>query len=290
MLLAFPLSSYLCTTHGWRSSFWVPALPTVPCVFLLLVFGSSSPRKNRWVGEVERAMLAAETQREDTAKVAIRWGRLLSEPMLWNITFSMFCANWAAYMYLAELPLYLVSLGFSEEQLGWVSNIVMLMNPVMSVVFAVAADALVASRRLSVQGTRHAMNSVGLCGPGVCLALVAVADTPTLIVGLMAIGYALLPAVASGCFVSTLDVAPRTVGVVYGFANCVGMFQGVVSPFLTAALLAEGGAANGSSGDASESGGWAHVWGVAAGLLFVGAAVFLRSTTEVLEQRWIRDA
>ena len=93
---------------------------------------------------------------------------------------------------------------------------------------------------------------------------------------------------ASGCFVSTLDVAPRTVGVVYGFANCVGMFQGVVSPFLTAALLAEGGATDGSSG-ASKSG-WAHVWGVAAGLLFVGAAVFLRSTTEVLEQRWIREA
>ena len=97
-----------------------------------------------------------------------------------------------------------------------------------------------------------------------------------------------------GCarvFVSTLDVAPRTVGVVYGFANCVGMFQGVVSPFLTAALLAEGGATDGSSaGDAGASGGWAHVWGVAAGLLFVGAAVFLRSTTEVLEQRWIRDA
>ena len=69
------------------------------------------------------------------------------------------------------------------------------------------------------------------------------------------------------------------------------MFQGVVSPFLTAALLAEGGAADGSSGEASESaGGWAHVWGVAAGLLFVGAAVFLRSTNEVLEQRWIRDA
>ena len=89
-----------------------------------------------------------------------------------------------------------------------------------------------------------------------------------------------------------MDVAPRTVGVVYGFANCVGMFQGVVSPFLTAALLAEGGATDGSSGDASESGrgGWAHVWGVAAGLLFVGAAVFLRSTTEVLEQRWICDA
>ena len=135
------------------------------------------------------------------------------------------------------------------------------------------------------------MNSVGLCGPGVCLALVAVvADTPTLIVGLLALGYALLPAVSSGCFVTTFDVAPRTVGVVYGFANCVGMFQGVVSPFLTAALLAEGGATDGSSGEASGSGGWAHVWGVAAGLLFVGAAVFLRSTTEVLEQRWIRDA
>ena len=163
--------------------------------------------------------------------------------------------------------------------------------------FAVAADGLIASGRLSVLSTRRLMNGVGAVGCSVCLALVPLAGSAPLIVGLLTASYGLLAAANSGSFSSVLDNAPQTCGVVYGFANCVGMLQGVLSPYVTALILAAAGAGGGDgsagggsdgSGGGAPRGAWSAVWLVASGLALLGAAVFQRvSSAEVLERRWL---
>ena len=50
-----------------------------------------------------------------------------------------------------------------------------------------------------------------------------------------------------------LDNAPQSCGVVYSFANCIGMSQGVLSPWLTTVILAADGG-GGGGGDGSGSG------------------------------------
>ena len=89
------------------------------------------------------------------------------------------------------------------------------------------------------------MNGVGAVGCSVCLALVPLAGSAPLIVGLLTASYGLLAAANSGSFSSVLDNAPQTCGVVYGFANCVGMSQGVLSPYVTALIVAAAGAGGG---------------------------------------------
>ena len=157
VLVAFPLSSYLCTTWGWRSAFWAPSLLGIPCVVLLLIFGSSSPRTSGWIGAAERDFLA-ESRNDDGMPLTIRWKALLLSAHVWSITFNFFCINWAAWVLLTELPLYLTDLGFDLSAAGWLSDLPSIANAAGSLVFALIADALIVTERASVVATRRMMN------------------------------------------------------------------------------------------------------------------------------------
>lgn len=135
VLVAFPLASLLCaSSYGWvrppalpcasrvfmaccadagehgagsqRASFYGPALAAGPFLVLLLVFGASTPRSSKWVGAAETALLAAEKPGGDTV-VSVRWAALLQEPVVWSVTLNFFTINWAAWVLLSELPIYL---------------------------------------------------------------------------------------------------------------------------------------------------------------------------------------
>jgi hypothetical protein len=69
-----------------------------------------------------------------------------------------FCINWAAWVLLTELPLYLTDLGFDLSAAGWLSDLPSIANAAGSLVFALIADALIVTERASVVATRRMMN------------------------------------------------------------------------------------------------------------------------------------
>ena len=298
VLVAYPLASLLCQ-RGWRLAFVVPGLLGLPCLGLLLAFGSSTPQANRWISDSELDELALATEKRGRdgdgdgvggEVVRVWWWQLLSSATVWSITLNFFTANWAAWVLLSELPLYLSHRGYALTEAGFASDLPSLANVAGSLLFALAADALIASGKLSVLATRRLMNGVGSVGVAVCLGLVPVVSSTTLVVGLLSLGYGLLSAANSGCFSAVFDVAPRSCGVLYAFANCVGMSQGILSPFVTAAVLTAGGdgSASGSGSAAEDAASWKWVWWVASLLSLVGAAVFQCGTAPgVQEGAWL---
>ena len=77
---------------------------------------------------------------------------------VWSITFNFFCINWAAWVLLTELPLYLTDLGFDLSDAGWLSDLPSIANAGGSLLFALVADALIVTGRARVLTTRRLMN------------------------------------------------------------------------------------------------------------------------------------
>ena len=77
---------------------------------------------------------------------------------VWSITFNFFCINWAAWVLLTELPLYLTDFGFDLSDAGWLSDLPSIANAGGSLLFALVADALIVTGRASVLTTRRLMN------------------------------------------------------------------------------------------------------------------------------------
>lgn len=129
-------------------------------------------------------------------------------------------------------------------------------------------------------------------GTATCLVLISTVHNASSIVALLTFAYGLTSAANSGCFSSVFDNAPRTCSAVYGLANCVGMSQGILSPYVTGILLKDGAdsssASAGSSLGAETLGRWQYVWCLSAALAGAGAVVFqLVSTGEVIEGQWL---
>lgn len=128
-------------------------------------------------------------------------------------------------------------------------------------------------------------------GTAVCLALIPMVHNPSTVVALLTLGYGLTSAANSGCFSSVFDNAPRTCSAVYGLANCVGMSQGVISPYITGVFLkaaSAGSSDSASSSDSETTDGWSYVWCLSAALAAAGAVVLqLVSTGEVIEGQWL---
>lgn len=96
------VTSLICRFGGWRSAFFIPAAAGVPCLLLLLVFGSSTPGSNRWVSAEEKAVLRA-ARRSAVAEddvVSVRWGRMLTHPIVWVMTLNWFGLNWCSWVLL----------------------------------------------------------------------------------------------------------------------------------------------------------------------------------------------
>ena len=132
-------------------------------------------------------------------------------------------------------------------------------------------------------------------GTALCLALIPWLHATSSIVAVLTLAYGLTSAANSGCFSSVFDNAPRTCSAVYGLANCVGMAQGIISPYVTGLLLNDASADSssasaGSSSAAETMGGWQRVWLLSAALAGAGAVEFqLVSTGEVIEGQWLES-
>jgi hypothetical protein len=207
--------------------------------------------------------------------------------------------NWCGWVLLTELPKYLNSaLGFDLTASGLISDLPPTANAVGSLVFALLADYAISSGAVSVHNTRRLMNCCGAAVQGFCLACIPFCASTKIIIALLATSQLASGATNSGVFSNIFDIAPRTCGVLTGFTNCVGMSQGIISPMVTAFILARaahnsGSASDGGTGSASQDGGaaaWTGVWFIASALAFLSATSFLLvSTGESIEDRWIHS-
>lgn len=107
-LAATSLATYLLVHHGWRSTFFVPAVWTGAMGVALLLFLREAP--------------PAASDGRQTLAAPSNWRASLANPLVWNLGIAYFCLKLIRYSLLFWLPLYLhKALGYSEGGAGYQS-------------------------------------------------------------------------------------------------------------------------------------------------------------------------
>jgi sugar phosphate permease len=166
--LAMPFFTWIISSWGWRSSFFVLAfLGLIPC-FLLWFFVTDHPRQHKGVNKAEldyiENALRAEAAQEAKMKVESLGQRLASfcfNYRFWLLTINYFCIASIWWGMMAWLPSYLkVSRGFSWAAMGALSSLPYVIGTISILFFGHLGDKI--GRRAPLAVVSHALAAVGI--------------------------------------------------------------------------------------------------------------------------------
>jgi ACS family sodium-dependent inorganic phosphate cotransporter len=190
------------------------------------------------------------------------WRALLRSPAVWAIIVCHFCNNWGGYVLLAWMPTYITqALGVDYASVGLFAMAPSLVSFFFLNVSGAVTDRLLA-RGYDRTRVRKAMQTIGFGGSAAVLASVGYVHDATLAIALMSLGSVIGAFGSSGFAVNHLDLAPRHAGVLMGLSNTAATIPGIVGVTVSGVIL-------------QETGSWALVFQVAAGIYVFGLLFYL---------------
>ncbi|CAL8084060.1 unnamed protein product [Calicophoron daubneyi] len=209
----------------------------------------------------------------------VPWRRMLCCRALWSILICHLCNNWAFYILLTCLPIYMFRVqGFRLSENGLLSSIPYVVQGVAAQVVGFASDALISHRILSVTWVRKLNNLIALGGAGSgLLAVGLVGCNRTAAVVLLTITLGLLGFSNSGFSANMVDAAPAYAGNIMSLTNTLGTLPGIFSPILVGALT--------NQNSSLES--WMIIFSASAAICWLGAILNLFLTDGRL-QPWAK--
>jgi ACS family sodium-dependent inorganic phosphate cotransporter len=190
------------------------------------------------------------------------WRALLRSPAVWAIIVCHFCNNWGGYVLLAWMPTYITqALGVDYASVGIFAMAPSLVSFLFLNVSGAVTDRLLA-RGYDRTRVRKAMQTIGFGGSAAVLASVGYVHDATLAIAFMSLGSVIGAFGSSGFAVNHLDLAPRHAGVLMGLSNTAATIPGIVGVTVSGVIL-------------QETGSWALVFQVAAGIYVFGLIFYL---------------
>jgi MFS family permease len=224
--LAPPLVVLLMTDMGWRQTFFVfGSLGVVWCLFWWKWF-RDEPAGHPAVNAAE-----LETIQRDLgeAQRQFRWRGLLSLNLL-LICLMYFCMGYTLYFNLTWLPTYLREVrGFSIQQSGWISGIVLLTGAITTFIGGRLTDRLVKTHGLKVG---RSVGAVTLPISGAILIAAALTENPVMAAILLIATLGVADLCVSSCWALCHDVGGEQAGTVTGCMNTFGNIGGAISPLV----------------------------------------------------------
>jgi len=307
VLIAYPLSNWLCVNPGWQWAHIVPALASLPWSIVWALVSSDRPQTSTRISADELRLLQrvapAMAQPEIDSLALLRslivnqanelyyFNHLQTQVVptfcrrcrfVWVIALNVFAGNWVSYVFSMEIPQYLKDKGFGVgAAAGAISDLPPVCNMLFGLLAAWYADRCIGRGVYPVLTVRRAGNLVAIV-PGSLLFIVVchLPDSGDVglwsRVGCLVVAAGLQAALNVGANAAIYDVAPSTAGTVCAFANSIGNIPGIAMPMLTAWMLGV------------PSLGWSGLWYTSACVGLAAALAFhLCSTGEVLERRWL---
>ncbi len=245
-VLGFPIGSWIISVWGWEAIFLVFAL----FGFVWIGF---------WVWKGPREAIA-NLDSPDEPREPIPWRLLLLHPSSLGLTLSYFCHNYAGYLFLVWLPVYLIQVhGFSITGTGISAALPAVASGICMNLSGWISDALV-RRGVSRGFSRTVLLYLGMGLSGVTLLGLIWINNPYLAVGCVTCSSAFKALATPAYWTLTLDMAPKQAGILSSIMNTSGNIAGVVASMLTGWML-------------SEFGGWNPVLLVASGITLAGVAI-----------------
>ena len=225
--VAPPLVVLLMGVIGWRQTFFAFGLVGVVwCVFWWRWF-RDEPAKHPSVNQAELELI--ERGLAPTDHERFRWRELLS-PNLLLIYGMYFTMGYTLYFNLTWLPTYLKDVrGFTLQQAGWLSGIVLFTGGIATYGGGKLTDALVKRYGLKVG---RSMGVVTLPVSGLLLVAAALVQSPIAAAILLAATLGVADLCVSSCWSICHDVGGRHSGIVTGAMNTSGNIGGALSPLV----------------------------------------------------------
>jgi MFS family permease len=224
-----PIVVALMAAIGWRQTFYVFGVLGVIWAFFWWRWFRDEPSQHPEVNEAELALIRESAGHEPATSHAFRWSELLSANLL--LVYGMyFTMGYTLYFNLTWLPTYLKDVrGFSLQQAGWLSGVVLFTGGVMTYVGGKLTDMLVKKYGLKIG---RSMGVVTLPIAGLLLIGAAQTQSPMAAAILLAATLGVADLAVSSCWAICHDIGGRNAGIVTGAMNTWGNIGGALSPLV----------------------------------------------------------
>ena len=224
-----PIVVALMAAIGWRQTFYVFGVLGVIWAFFWWRWFRDEPSQHPEVNAAELALIRESAGHEPATSHAFRWSELLSANLL--LVYGMyFTMGYTLYFNLTWLPTYLKDVrGFSLQQAGWLSGVVLFTGGVMTYFGGKLTDRLVKKYGLKIG---RSMGVVTLPIAGLLLIGAAQTQSPMAAAILLAATLGVADLSVSSCWAICHDIGGRNAGIVTGAMNTWGNIGGAISPLV----------------------------------------------------------
>lgn len=253
---------------GWRIAF--VALGIVGYIWLAAwLFWFNTPEKAKWLSETERRKIVRERDGEAAPAASVPPSSLrylLSQRSIWGLVITQACLVYTAYLFLTWLPSFLQSTReLSTMNTGYLTAVPYLVTIVLGVTIAWASDRILSSQSVLAGKRRNFIAAMAILSL-LILAAPAVGELWELLFVLtLVLTGSTTGAGLNFTLASDLLRNPADVSRVIAITALGGNLFGLIAPIITGYVVAA-------------TGGYDWAFGVAAGLLVVGAVATLTMT------------
>ena len=222
-----PLVVALMTAIGWRQTFYLFGAVGVIWAWFWWRWFRDEPSEHPDVNAAELALIEQGADRTELPR--FKWAELLSANLL--LVYGMyFTMGYTLYFNLTWLPTYLKDVrGFTLQQAGWLSGIVLFTGGVATYAGGKLTDYLVKKHGVKIG---RSMGVVTLPIAGLLLIGAALTPDPLTAAILLAATLGVADLSVSSCWSICHDIGGRYAGIVTGAMNTWGNIGGALSPLV----------------------------------------------------------
>ena len=261
-----PVAVFIMIRYGWRSVFYVIGVLSLLWAILYALVYRNMPEEDRYVSRAELGRIrgldaSGEIKKANiTKRPKVPWSILLSHGNMWGIMCAYAAYIYSLWFFLSWLPSYLVEYRhFTLIKTGLFASMPLAAGVVGDAFGGWLTDKLLVTTN-NVKFARRSVAITAMLGCATFTLFAALSGNPNMAVYFLTAAMFFLEMTIGPAWAVPMDVGGEFSGTVSGMMNMGGQFVGALSPTVFGLLVSKGA--------------WVAPFGVSAGLLFIGAAIW----------------
>jgi len=261
-----PIAVFIMIHYGWRSVFYVIGVLSLLWSLLYLLTYRNMPEEHEKVSREELARIRGlnengEIKQANVAKrPKVPWSILLKHGNMWAVMCAYATYIYSLWFFLSWLPSYLIEYRkFTLIKTGIFASLPLAAGVVGDAFGGWLTDRLLIKTN-NLKFSRRSVAIVAMLGCGTCTLFAALSASPLAALCYLTAAMFFLEMTIGPAWAVPMDIGGEFSGTVSGMMNMGGQFVGALSPTVFGYLVSRGS--------------WVAPFGVSAGLLFIGAAIW----------------
>src|SRR3984893_14406146 len=261
-----PIAVFIMIRYGWRSVFYVIGILSLLWSLLYLLAYRNMPEEHEKVSREELARIRGlnengEIKQANVAKrPKVPWSILLKHGNMWAVMCAYATYIYSLWFFLSWLPSYLIEYRkFTLIKTGIFASLPLAAGVVGDAFGGWLTDKLLVKTN-NLKFSRRSVAIVAMLVCGTCTLFAALSASPLAALCYLTAAMFFLEMTIGPAWAVPMDIGGEFSGTVSGMMNMGGQFVGALSPTVFGYLVSRGS--------------WVAPFGVSAGLVFIGAAIW----------------